>query len=352
MPPPIPALIKQHRAYPRNGTEWAQAFRDADICDTVTAWGDDHSRNSIVLQAGEFVAVVPGGNRRDDALLQGQECVARVSRVALSGTLGPLVKLHWFYRHAELNIISTTNALTGAFVTSMGMKELLSLSCDTFDHADMVVRIVPVIEMSLTRPTFPIIDGTTLYFRNDFSLMRSWTKNKVTLLEGKGQLICSAACLFEGVYTPERDVIRYCTKCKRWFHIGCLKASDSKWPTLLPFPPSRPKQPELPKQSNDSVPMPGYLFTAMHYKFWHKMLLSPIQRGSSTVKFPLSFERLVDAIRSEQRSAGCPPDVFAFIDAELNVAPHLVDKAELYKAIFLELPKSIFYVCAWCPAAL
>ncbi len=70
MPPPIPALIKQHRAYPRNGTEWAQAFRDADICDTVTgkcplpcsnpyltfytAWGDDHSRNSIVLQAGEL----------------------------------------------------------------------------------------------------------------------------------------------------------------------------------------------------------------------------------------------------------------------------------------------------------
>lgn len=36
MPPGIPAHVKHHRAYPRNGMEWAQAFREANICDTIT----------------------------------------------------------------------------------------------------------------------------------------------------------------------------------------------------------------------------------------------------------------------------------------------------------------------------
>lgn len=65
----------------------------------------------------------------------------------------------------------------------MGKTELLSLSCDTFDHADMVIETVPVVEMSLTRPTFPIVDENTLYFREAFTLMRSWTADKVTLIE-------------------------------------------------------------------------------------------------------------------------------------------------------------------------
>lgn len=250
----------------------------------------------------------------------------------------------------------------------MGNKELLSLSCDTFDHADMVVRIVPVIEMSLTDPTFPIIDENTLYFRKDFTLMRSWTNNMVTLLEvcynhifyelhsflfqGNGQSMCRVGCQFEGMYRPGHDIIRYCTDCKRWYHTACLNVSGMQQPTLLRALVSRPKQPELPKNTDDSVPMEGHLFTLMHLKFWQKILLSPIQRGYRNRTFPLSFESLVYAIRFQQRTGGCPPDVFAFIDAELNVAPHLLDKAELYRGIFLEMPKHIYYRCAGCTSYL
>lgn len=157
-----------------------------------------------------------------------------------------------------------------------------------------------------------------------------------------------------GVYEPDMDVLRYCTSCSAWYHKICLTIDDTaQSPKLEPFADSRPEQPDVPRASDDIYPVNGHKFTALHYKIWKRLLLHPIQRGYEDCSYPLSFESLVFDIRCHERRAGCPDDVFAYIDEVLNVSPHLVDKSALYKGRFLDLSTIVAYFqCPRCRAAI
>ena len=36
----------------------------------------------------------------------------------------------------------------------------------------------------------------------------------------------------QGLYSPTRDIQRFCTLCKRWYHVSCLKSPED--PSLRP----------------------------------------------------------------------------------------------------------------------
>ena len=94
------------------------------------------------------------------------------------------MKLHWFFKHGELNPTHAGNPFTRKFLRSAGSRELLSLSSDTYDHVDAVMETVPVVLLALGGiPDMPVFSKETWYTRIDFTLMRHWNNGKVTLLQ-------------------------------------------------------------------------------------------------------------------------------------------------------------------------
>ena len=89
-----------------------------------------------------------------------------------------VVKLHWYFKKGELADIDCTNATTAAFINTLGARELVSLSHDTFDFVDAINRVVAVEDFPQASLGLRPIDDTVYYTRNDFSLLRSWSSQQ------------------------------------------------------------------------------------------------------------------------------------------------------------------------------
>lgn len=99
--------------------------------------------------------------------------------------------------------------------------------------------------------------------------------------------------------------------------------------------------------------MHDHKFTPFHYKLWKKLLQLPIQRGFSDRTYPFSFESTIYSIRCYERTSGCPDDVYSFIDEIFDLAPHLQDKADLFKGIFFDYPlPCTYFECPVCAAVI
>ncbi|KAJ2992396.1 hypothetical protein NUW54_g7947 [Trametes sanguinea] len=89
-------------------------------------------------------------------------------------------------------------------------------------------------------------------------------------------------------------------------------------------------------------------------RMWDNLLLTPLQRGSPSYNWLLSFELLVLAIRSQELSFGCPPDIHSFIINHLSLASHLNHSLDMFVQIFLNLrrPDTTYYHCPDCHSVL
>ncbi|KAI0816058.1 hypothetical protein BC628DRAFT_1342575 [Trametes gibbosa] len=345
--------VPSYPQVPRSSQEWSEAFQNAQEVESAHVYGLEYNSAKPLITGESYVAIKPGGNRRDDPTTKDKTWVARTMKIARSAQYGTLVKLHWFYTPGEPEEDMAADGQTRKFIASTGSMELISLASSTIDFADVIDRVLPVVSMPLTSPQFPIISSDTLYFRDDFTLLRSETSGQVKLMKGSGQSICSGTCVFYGRYSPDKDILRFCLACGQWYHTCCIPLSDAQRPTLAPPGPGCPPQPPIPDNSNDLEPMFECKFTAAQYRLWKTLLQLPIQRGVHGVSYPLSFEYVVYDIRTQERNHGCPDDVFDFINHHLHVPSHLKDRADTFRgALFEMLTDDTYYDCPGCDSAI
>ncbi|KAI0716254.1 hypothetical protein C8Q76DRAFT_692026 [Earliella scabrosa] len=307
---------------PRNTTEWSDAFRKATPVQCVTIIGTP-PHGDFTVRLGDFVIVKPSGNRRDDAVLTHQVYYARISNLAVHSFYGSLVKLHWFFLKDELWKYKMRNLFAKRFLESASHRELLSIEHDSYDFADAINAVVPVISFNEHTISLPVISSDTLYWRSNHSFLRG--------------------------RNPEELIQPF--SCSIWFHEKCLERDkDATMPTLPPPLSSRPFQPTDPKQALDWHNAGEERFGPGNYQAWLRCIGWPIVRGSrDNREGPThSFEMLVKAIREQQSAHGCPENVPDFVMANLHVAPHLRNDNAYYMGLFLNARDHEYYTCRVC----
>ena len=257
------------------------------------------------------------------------------------------------------------NLFAKRFLESASHRELLSIEHDSYDFADAINAIVPVISFNEHTISLPVISSDTLYWRSNHSFLRGRNPEELIqpfvsshptlrptrlLTAPQSYLpICAMPCI--GVYTPADEILRFCQSCSIWFHEKCLERDkDATMPTLPPPLSSRPFQPTDPKQALDWHNAGEERFGPGNYQAWLRCIGWPIVRGSrDNREGPThSFEMLVKAIREQQSAHGCPENVPDFVMANLHVAPHLRNDNAYYMGLFLNARDHEYYTCRVC----
>ncbi|KAH9852792.1 hypothetical protein C2E23DRAFT_859477, partial [Lenzites betulinus] len=120
------------------------------------------------------ISVMPDGSHRDDAIGDNIKTYARVVGVANHKHWGPLVKVHWFFNYNELDPDFIRNEAGKDFLETVGRKELISLSHDTYMFADCIWAIETVVGFDETTISLPVTDGSEHVYRENKSLVRSF----------------------------------------------------------------------------------------------------------------------------------------------------------------------------------
>ncbi|KAI9065019.1 hypothetical protein FKP32DRAFT_1675106 [Trametes sanguinea] len=324
---------------PRNYAEWTQAFARAESSDAIIAAGQS-PRGNLCVRTGAHVIIKPDGTRRDNVHIQEEEWIAHVRSVATSRSLGPIVKLSWLFRFEELPMNKCADAFTRDFVRSTGKNEVLAIQHETITSRDAVYDIINVETFLVAHVSLPVIDSDTLYRREGFILDRVINADIYRLqLEGF-ELVCKFECTQQGQFHPDKHIMRFCERCDNWFHTTCMETSHDEAPTL---------QRGSTSSQASIVNIPRDV-----QRMWDNLLLTPLQRGSPSYNWPLSFELLVLAIRSQELSSGCPPDIRSFIIDHLSLASHLNHSLDMFVQIFLNLrrPDTTYYHCPDCHSVL
>ena len=275
------------------------------------------------------------------------------------------VRLRWYYTRDEILDLHFRAPLSffNKIVYALGRNELLSGTHLTGALANRIDGLVHIEEYEPSTISFPIVDRNTLYCRLDVRLevvhgqeSPRWVQVNPTIdpffcilrqarLQGSFTPICTHRCTQDGLYSPDHDVLRYCYRCKTWFHVDCMALSQATLPTHPSYENDRPAQPELPADLNSDKMMPGHGFTAYEYSLWCRLLNLPIQRRYHEHLYPLSFELVLCFIRSHDRTHGCPQNVHDFILHRMTfaLAETLSPQIMSYFGILINMPPATFF---------
>ncbi|KAI9060428.1 hypothetical protein FKP32DRAFT_1679078 [Trametes sanguinea] len=285
---------------PRNPKEWVACFADgtALLCAPVRA--RDPTSPPTTLYNGDFVAVRPSGTRRDDSFIRpDKEWIAQIRGLVLHRELGQIVELRWFLPCGDIQPAHGVSA--DPIIASLGQNEIIALAHHTYDFVDNIFRKVTIHELSFTEPSSRIYSPGTLFTRTELRLTRRRDVTGVQYTADVCHTVCKDDCMHRGYYHPDHDVLRYCELCRIFYHIECMDISPTDGPTLPPPLPTRPD--DLPVQPDDIEGENRYSFG--DYSMWQQWLRLPVQRGCGD-ELSSSFERIVLAIRHEDRARGCP----------------------------------------------
>ncbi|KAL7284910.1 hypothetical protein ACG7TL_002224 [Trametes sanguinea] len=344
MEPPLPSV-------PRNGLEWAQAFRRADKVDRFTL--TTLSGDNLSITSGSCVSLKPDGSRRNDASNPDAELFAQVVGTVIHFKYGKLVRLRWFIHQEEFSESVAGDDATKALVPTIGDKELIQHSHETYQFADRIHRKVPIVAFSPSRLGLPVIDDMTYYTRTTLSVKWALEPHTITIASTHNDSICSRDCNLNNLVDVNEELImRFCELCQCWFHKQCLVVSPATVPTLEELKATRPPQPEDEAEADYLYNSGQITFSGHDFTIWMSLLHRPIQRGYSEYPWLLSFERLLDAVRRHDRAWGCPSDVQDFVTQHLSMAPSLVHLTDKYRAIVQAPYPDIYYYCPDCDSAI
>ncbi|KAI8969550.1 hypothetical protein BD414DRAFT_541086 [Trametes punicea] len=157
---------------PHNILEWASAFRNG-LPISTTAVNSPFAPGSNTVIVGDFVALSIDGTRRGDWLKQEPINIARVAGLVNHPTYGIIIRLAWLFRQGELHDENVSNALGRIYAAQCAPSELHSSTVETYDHAAMILYVLPVVPFISHTISFPIIDANTLFTREDTPFARS-----------------------------------------------------------------------------------------------------------------------------------------------------------------------------------
>ncbi|OSC96131.1 hypothetical protein PYCCODRAFT_1429277 [Trametes coccinea BRFM310] len=304
---------------PRNPKDWSACFAQGNALTQVELRPRGASKNYTILRLGDFGSVIlkPSGNQRDDAFLKpDKEWIAQLWGIAFHEDLGPLAELRWFLASAELPL--EAHQAHNSMMASLGELEIVALHHHTYDFVDNISSPVTIQQLSVTEPSSPLCPPGTRYTRPQLQVFRYPRANgdMAHRLE-TGNLICKEDCLRAGLYYPDQDVLRYCEQCQTFYHIDCLEVSPNDRPTLLPPHPTRPDDLEVEPDDREGAKE----YTFLDYCSWQRWLCYPLERGCGA-QLHTTFERVVLAIRREDRARGCPAKPRVFLTQTLDTAVH------------------------------
>ncbi|KAI9069498.1 hypothetical protein FKP32DRAFT_1671318 [Trametes sanguinea] len=318
---------------PRSFAEWACAFAKGRPVDEIAVLGLP-PRGHMSVKKGCYVTIKPDGTRRDDVNIQDEEWIAQVGSIAVSEFVGPIAKFKWFIRQTELSHEQCRDNSTQTFVASVGAMELLALQHETITTADTIHDIIPVETFDVSKISLRVLDPVSYYTREKIVLLRVLNTHYYRLAEGGFERACKTGCLYGGHFNPDEHVMRFCMACETWFHIPCMEHASERAPTLPP---------------SDRPRMPAARVPQADQNKWDLLLLTPIQRGSTSFDWLLSFELLVYCIRVQEQTVGCPEDVNDFVVGHFGLAPHLSHQLDMFLQIFWNLPRpDLYYRCPDC----
>ncbi|OSC96934.1 hypothetical protein PYCCODRAFT_1341652, partial [Trametes coccinea BRFM310] len=222
---------------------------------------------------------------------------------------------------------------------------------ETYNHAAMVMNVLPVVSFVSHTVSLPVIDENTLFTREDISFARSGTGYFLPMHFHES--ICSTKCQFERFMSLRAashsiPILRYCENCKAWFHLSCCPPFDALSVLLLPPAPDRPPHPSSFTEVLDLTSLGRVPFSLSDWISWQQLLTLPIQRGCQETHFPLSFECLVFDIRKQHRYQGCPPNVDNWLLRHLHPAPHLEHNAHALLNQFRAWTPPVPVACPRC----
>ncbi|KAL7280995.1 hypothetical protein ACG7TL_004286 [Trametes sanguinea] len=313
---------------PRNGSEWAQAFRQADKVEefAITTLTGDNLR----IHPGLYVSITPDGSRRYDASLHDAEQYAQVVATAVHAKYGKLVRLRWFIAQEEFHENIAADVLTKDLVPTIGPKELIRLTHETYQFADRISRKVPIVAFSPCQLSLPVIDDKTYYVRTTLAVKWASQPYTLTIASYMNHDVCSDQCKLDNEFDVNKEPI--------------MRFSTS--PTLLDIKATRPDQPADDADADRLFASGEINFSGHDFEAWTTLLYLPIQRGHVDYPWLLSFELLLLAVRAHDRAWGCPSDVQEFVTKHLSMAPSLTHLTDKYCTIVLASKPSVFY---WCP---
>ncbi|OSC96710.1 hypothetical protein PYCCODRAFT_1472432 [Trametes coccinea BRFM310] len=320
---------------PRNGSEWAQAFRQADKVEefAITTLTGDNLR----IHPGLYVSITPDGSRRYDASLHDAEQYAQVVATAV----------HAKYGKEEFHENIAADVLTKDLVPTIGPKELIRLTHETYQFADRISRKVPIVAFSPCQLSLPVIDDKTYYVRTTLAVKWASQPYTLTIASYMNHDVCSDQCKLDNEFDVNKEpIMRFCERCEIWFHTQCLSVSPATSPTLLDIKATRPDQPADDADADRLFASGEINFSGHDFEAWTTLLYLPIQRGHVDYPWLLSFELLLLAVRAHDRAWGCPSDVQEFVTKHLSMAPSLTHLTDKYCTIVLASKPSVFY---WCP---
>ncbi|CDO70810.1 hypothetical protein BN946_scf184801.g1 [Trametes cinnabarina] len=146
---------------PRNMLQWASAFLEETPLSS-TPVPSSLVAGTINVAIRDFVTFGVDGTRRDDRLQTEPTPIARIIGIADHPHYGPILRLAWLFRDRELNDNNVTNALGRIYSDQCASNELLSSSVETYNHAAMVLNILPVVSFVSHTISLPVIDENTL----------------------------------------------------------------------------------------------------------------------------------------------------------------------------------------------
>ncbi|KAI0671983.1 hypothetical protein C8Q78DRAFT_1077574 [Trametes maxima] len=347
-------VIPISRPILRSAREWSEVFAAADqkpsvLCHPIAPM------SSFMVKPGDYVAILPDGSGRDDAINYQLEMYARIAGVAKHPHWGNLVKLHWFFSHGELREDVIENALGREYLETVGEKELISFHHDTYMFADRLHSTISAVTFDDSKVSLPIVDKDTWLVRDNKGFSRSFSfedpKRESYIAHINNDRICHPFC--EGVYKlPTRNsapvILRWCLSCKKWYHQEHCQVSNAIEPTLLKPDANRPTQPETMEEAQEMYDTKKVKFTPADWELWQRLSILPIQRGHTGVTYLLSFELLVSKIRSQDHQFGCPPDVQDFLLQSIVTANHLKANPHEFLAMFNAWRPQDLYECPVC----
>lgn len=130
-----------------------------------------------------------------------------------------------------------------------GKAQLVQGDFEEVVHLANILRLADrVAVLSIHRASLPILTSGTKWIRRDVEVKRTPIINKfrgfsiakvrsllcptfiAVLMNFKlqpGGPICDPLhCRQANFHLPERDVVRFCTECRIWYHVGCLELLD------------------------------------------------------------------------------------------------------------------------------
>ena len=101
------------------------------------------------------------------------------SRAIKDANTAQLVRLRWFIAQEEFHENIAADVLTKDLVPTIGPKELIRLTHETYQFADRISRKVPIVAFSPCQLSLPVIDDKTYYVRTTLAV--KWASQPYTL---------------------------------------------------------------------------------------------------------------------------------------------------------------------------